>query len=100
MCSVKTVESVPSVWRICYRERPLPGWLVSVSTIRGNTNQRVHFCYGKMQTDFIQEAENLETRTGDLRHMARVKGENLLALRRCSARLCVSFPPGEVNYSK
>lgn len=36
MCSVKTVESVPYVWRIWYREKPSPGWLASVSTIRGN----------------------------------------------------------------
>lgn len=41
MCSVKTAESVPSVWRSCCREKPLPGWLVSVSTIRGNPNPDV-----------------------------------------------------------
>lgn len=34
-CSVRTVESVPSVWKIWYREKPSPGWLASVSTIRG-----------------------------------------------------------------
>lgn len=42
MCWVKTVESVPSVWRIWCRERPLPGWLVCVSTIKGNS---FHFIY-------------------------------------------------------
>lgn len=35
MCSVKTVESVPSVWRIWYRERPSPDWPAFASTTRG-----------------------------------------------------------------
>lgn len=42
MCLVKTVESAPSVWRICYRGRPSPGWLASASTIRGNEALRLY----------------------------------------------------------
>lgn len=51
MCSVKTAESAPSVWRIWYRERPLPGWLASASTIRGNKVQLIYLHNNKIQTD-------------------------------------------------
>lgn len=49
MCSVKTAESAPSVWRIWYRERPSPGWLASASIIRGNKFQLLYL-HNKLQT--------------------------------------------------
>ena len=52
MFLVKTAESVPSVWRIWYREKLSPGWLASVSTIRGNKIQLLYFffCSRKIKT--------------------------------------------------
>lgn len=50
-CWVKTAESAPSVWRIWYRERPLPGWLASASTIRGIKVQSTYLHYNNIQTD-------------------------------------------------
>lgn len=51
MCSVKTVESAPSVWRIWYRERLSLGWLASASTIRGNKVQLMYLLYNKILAD-------------------------------------------------